>query len=252
MYRGYRVAVVIPAHDEARLLPITLAGVPAYVDEVVVVDDASRDATAEVARRSGRSMPGLHLISHAQNTGVGGAIVSGYRRALALGADFAVVIGADAQMDPMEMPSLLDPLIEGEADYVKGDRMGHPEVTRRMPWVRFLGNHALTRLTRLSSGYRHLRDAQCGYTAVRAEVLARLPLADLYPRYGFPNDVLAKLAEIDATVVDRPVTPIYGDEHSGIRVYRVVFPLLWLLLRSGLRRIRRQRRWRRATPALPA
>jgi hypothetical protein len=117
--------------------------------------------------------------------------------------------------------------------------------------VRWAGNLALTRLTRISSGYRHLRDAQCGYTAVRADVLARLPLDELYPRYGFPNDLLAKLAELDAVVVDRPVTPIYGDERSGLRVHRVVLPILWLLLRSGVRRIARKRRWR-AAPALPA
>jgi glycosyltransferase involved in cell wall biosynthesis len=243
---------VIPAHDEARLLPVTLAGVPAYVDEIIVVDDASRDATADIARRFARTTPGVHLVSHAQNTGVGGAIVSGYRHALALNVDLTVVMGADAQMDPSEMPGLLDPLVDGEADYVKGDRMGHPEVTRRMPWIRFVGNYALTRLTRISSGYGHLRDAQCGYTAIRAEVLARLPLADLYPRYGFPNDLLAKLAEVDAVAVDRPVTPIYGDEHSGIRIHRVVLPIVWLLLRSGLRRVLRQRRWRRTSPALPA
>ena len=251
MYRGLRIAVVIPAHDECRLLPITLAGVPGYVDDVVVVDDASRDSTVETARRCARSMPGLHVLRHADNRGVGGAIVTGYRHALHLGADLAVVMGADAQMDPSEMPRLLDPLVDGRADYVKGDRMGHPEVTRRMPRVRWVGNLTLTRLTRISTGYRELRDAQCGYTAVRAEVLARLPLSELYPRYGFPNDLLAKLAEVDAVVLDRPVTPIYGDERSGLHVHRVVLPILWLLLRSGLRRVARQRRWS-ATPALPA
>ncbi len=251
MFRGHRIAVVIPAHDEARLLPVTLAGLPGYVDDVVVVDDASRDDTFAIAERCARTTPGLHVLRHERNRGVGGAIVTGYRHALALAADLVVVMGADAQMDPFEMPGLLEPLTDGVADYVKGERMSHPEVVRRMPLLRFAGNHALTQLTRISSGYGHLRDAQCGYTAVRSEVLARLALADLYPRYGFPNDLLAKLAEIDAVVVDRPVTPIYGDERSGIRIHRVVFPILWLLLRSGLRRKARQRRWR-ASPALPA
>lgn len=236
MYRGLSVAVVIPAHNEEALLPITLAGLPDFVDVVVLVDDASTDGTARVAAH-----PRLALIRHATNRGVGGAIVTGYRKALALGADVTVVVGADAQMDPGEMSSLIDPVVDDLADYVKGDRLGHPEVAARMPAVRLLGNRVLTRLTRLSSGYP-VRDSQCGYTALARATLARLPLDDLYPRYGFPNDLLAKLAEVGARVVDRPVTPIYGDEQSGIRVSRVIGPILWLLLRSGVRRVRRQRR----------
>ncbi len=247
MYRGLRVAVVIPAHNEARLLPVTLAGLPSWVDRVVVVDDGSTDATAEVAVRDAR----VDLQRHALNRGVGGAIVTGYRRALALGADCAVVVGADAQMDPSEMSRLIDPVVEGVADYVKGDRLGHPAVRRVMPWVRLVGNHALSWLTKFSSGYGHLRDSQCGYTALSARALHRLPLDDLYPRYGFPNDLLAKLAEIDARVVDRPVTPIYGDERSGIRPWRVVLPIAWLLCRSGWRRAWRQRQGAR-TAALAA
>ncbi len=236
MYRGLRVAVVIPAHNEARLLPVTLAGLPDYVDHIVVIDDASTDGTAAVVPRRG-----VELIRHPENRGVGGAIVTGYRRARALGVDAAVVVGADAQMDPLEMAGLLDGLLEG-ADYVKGDRLGHPEVRGRMPTVRWIGNHVLSLMTRFSTGYWHLRDSQCGYTALSGPALAALPLEALYPRYGFPNDVLAKLAEQRAVVVDRPVSPIYGDERSGIRVLRVIGPIAWLLLRSGLRRVQRQRR----------
>lgn len=248
MYRGLRVAVVIPAHNEERLLPVTLRGLPAFVDHVIVVDDASTDATARVARRRGRWS--LEVIRHPHNLGVGGAIVTGYRRALALGVDATVVVGADAQMDPQEMPRLLDPLVSGEADYVKGNRLGHPEVWRRMPRVRLLGNLALSWMTQFSSGYKGLRDSQCGYTALGRASLARLPLGDLYPRYGFPNDLLAKLAEVGARVVDRPVTPIYADERSGLRVSRVAWPIFWLLVRSGTRRV--VRRWTTRARAVPA
>lgn len=235
MYRGLRVAVVIPAHDEARLLPVTLAGLPAFIDHVIVVDDASTDGTAAVARRCGPWQ--LDVVRHATNQGVGGAIVTGYRHALALAVDAVVVVGADAQMDPAEMPALIDPLVDGLAHYVKGDRLGHPEVRARMPRLRYLGNHALTRLTRLATGYRHMRDSQCGYTALDARVLAALPLDRLYPRYGFPNDLLARLAELSARVVDRPVTPIYATERSGLRIPRVIAPILWLLARATARRL---------------
>lgn len=242
MYRGLKIAVVVPAHNEAELLPVTLRTLPDFVDHLVVVDDASADDTSAVARAAARR---VDLTRHPENQGVGGAIVTGYRRAIALGADVAVVVGADAQMDPAEMHRLLDPVVDGLADYVKGDRLGHPEVAARMPWVRLLGNRALTQLTRLSSGYRHVRDSQCGYTAITVHTLRQLPLDDLYRRYGFPNDLLAKLAEVGARVEDRPVSPIYGDERSGIRVLRVVGPILWLLARSGVRRVRRQRARRR-------
>lgn len=249
MYAGLRVAVVIPAFNEARLLPVTLGGLPDYVDHVVVVDDASTDGTVGAAQTA--PPPGapwlLEVVRHAANQGVGGAIVTGYRHALRLAADVTVVVGADAQMAPAEMVRLLDAVRAG-ADYAKGDRLGHPEVLRRMPFVRFAGNWALTWLTRMSSGYWHIRDAQCGYTALSRRALAALPLDDLYRRYGFPNDLLAKLAEQGARVVDCPVTPIYGDETSGLRIPRVMGPIFLLVVRSGLRRLWRQ--WLRRRGAL--
>ena len=238
MYGRLRVAVVIPAHQEAQLLPGTLAGLPDYVDRILVIDDASTDGTASLAEECGDSR--VKVIRHERNRGVGAAIVTGYRHARTYGADATVVVGADAQMDPSEMSSLLEPLLEDEADYVKGDRLGHPELRERMPSIRLFGNRVLTVLTRLTSGYRQIRDSQCGYTAISLSALNALDLDDLYPRYGFPNDLLAKLAELRLRVEDHPVTPIYGNERSGIRVRRVIMPILWLLLRSGLRRVLRQ------------
>ncbi len=143
------------------------------------------------------------------------------------------------------MHRLLDPILRRQADYVKGDRLGHPEVVRRMPKIRLFGNRILTLLTRVSTGYWHIRDSQCGYTAVSVAALKTIALTDLYPRYGFPNDVLAKLAEHQLRVIDQPVTPIYGNEQSGIRISRVVLPILWLLFRSGVRRVLRQRQLKR-------
>lgn len=235
MYRGWRITVVVPAFNEARLLPRTLETLPRFVDDVVVVDDASSDRTLASARRAGPWR--LEVIRHAYNQGVGGAIVTGYRRALTLGAQAAVVVGADAQMDPAEMSALLDALVDGHAGYAKGDRLGHPELWRRMPWVRVVGNLALSRLTALTTGLRHVRDSQCGYTAITSEALRVLPLDHVYRRYGFPNDLLSHLALAGVPVVDRPVTPIYATETSGIRLPRVVPALLWLLGRALARRL---------------
>jgi glycosyltransferase involved in cell wall biosynthesis len=146
MYRGHFIQVVIPARDEAILLPRTLRELPAFVDRILVVDDASIDGTAQAASATQRA--GLSIARHLHNRGVGGAIVTGYYDALARGADIVVVVGADAQMDPMEMTHLLDPIVDGVADYIKGDRMGHPQVRQRMPRIRYWGNLALTYLTR--------------------------------------------------------------------------------------------------------
>ena len=237
MYAQHRIAVVIPAHNEARLLPETIATLPEWVDDVIVVDDGSDDGTGGLAAQTG-----VEVITHTENQGVGAAISTGYARALELGVDVTVVVGADRQMDPAEMNRLVDPVVHDLCDYAKGDRMGHPEVRHRMPSIRYLGNLCLTVMTRWATGYDQLSDAQCGYTAINAKTLARIDLGTLYPRYGFPNDLLAKLAGARARVLDRPVSPIYGDEQSELKVSRVMGPILGILLRAGIARLRRWRR----------
>lgn len=249
MFRGMRVAVVVPAYNEERHIAHTVCTVPEWVDHVVVVDDASRDATS--ARVAAIADPRVSLVRRPTNGGVGAAILTGYSRALELGVDAAAVMAGDAQMDPAELPSLLGPLAEERADYVKGNRLDHPELWQRMPRPRVVGNLALTWLTRYASGYRTIRDSQCGYTAIARRSMQRIDAERVYPRYGFPNDLLAHLHELGARVVDVPVTPIYGDENSGIRLPLAVFSLSWVLARSFV-----LRQWRthvrRAVRALPA
>lgn len=236
MYRGLRIAIVIPAYNEERLIHGTLESIPSFVDEVIVVDDASRDNTTQVANRFPRER--LHLLRHRRNVGVGGAIVSGYLKALEIGADIAVVIGADGQMDPADMPGLLNPLIEDEADFVKGNRFPYPGVFQIMPKTRFVGNLFLSMMTRLTSGYWFITDSQCGYTAIHRKALKAIPLDKLYPRYGFPNDLLAKLNAANLRVTQVTVRPIYNNgAHSGIRPMEVAFPLLYLLTRSYFNRL---------------
>lgn len=229
MFHDQVVAVVIPAYNEARLLPRTLATLPSFVDLVVVVDDASRDETPRVAQNA---EPRVVLVRHASNRGVGAAIATGYGVALARGAELIAVMAADAQMDPQDLPALLAPVARGEADYAKGDRMAHPEVARVMPWWRYLGGRALSWLTRLSSGYSGLRDSQCGYTVIRRDTLASLPIERLYPRYGYPNDLLAWLNVLGSRVAQVTVRPIYGDETSGIHPLGIVPRLILVLARS--------------------
>jgi glycosyltransferase involved in cell wall biosynthesis len=230
--------VVIPAFNEQRLIATTIATLPGWVDRVLVIDDGSGDATAAEAHSAGKNRTGFELLSHDRNRGVGAAIATGCRHALELGVDATVVVGADAQMDPNEMTRLLDPLLDGRAEYAKGDRLHWPGVARTMPTVRWIGNWLLTLLTRPVAGCWHVSDSQCGYTALNRKGLQSIPWSQLYPRYGYPNDLLAWCSTLNLRVIDVPVRPIYADEESGIRVGRVVWPLLRLLARIGLRRLR--------------
>lgn len=234
MHGDTRVAVVVPAHDEERILPRTLDGIPGWVDLVVVVDDGSADRTAVVATDHARN---VCVVRHDTNRGVGAAIVTGYRTALACGVDVIAVMAADDQMAPDELAGLVDPVAQGLLDYCKGERLGHPDAPRRMPPIRRAGVVVLSGLTRLLTGYPELRDSQCGYTAISAEVLRRLPLERLYERYGYPNDLLAMLADAGARVGERTVTPIYRDEASELRPLLALFTHSAVLARAAWFRI---------------
>jgi glycosyltransferase involved in cell wall biosynthesis len=243
MYQGLRLAVVVPAFNEEHKLAAVLAGLPAYIDHVLVVDDGSADGTAAVALAVASGRPGLEVLRHARNLGVGAAVATGYRRALALGCDAALVMAGDGQMDPRDVPRLLAPIREGRADYVKGNRFACREVWRAMPATRLCGNIALSLLTRLSSGYRDVFDSQCGFTAATRGALLAVDLHALFPRYGYPNDLLARLWVAGARVVDVPVRPIYGPAwRSGISLRTALYPVLFVVLRSLLWRLRARRR----------
>ena len=230
--------VVIPAYNEQELIADTVAGIPDEVDEILLVDDGSTDATVERALSIGERR--LRVVRHERNKGVGAAICTGYREALGRGMDVAVVVGGDAQMDPTEMAGLIQPILDNRADYTKGTRLQHPELRSRMPWQRRVGNRVLTALTRMAVGSAQLTDAQCGYTAITRAAIAQLDLDTLWSGYGYPNDLLARLHGAGLRVVERPVTPIYGREKSGIRPLTVVPIYSYVLLRAFFRRIWRQ------------
>jgi len=248
VYRELRIAVVIPAFNERGQIAATVATVPELVDHILVIDDASRDDTsrqAELAalRRAGPAR--VEVIRHAANRGVGGALITGYRRALAIGADVAAVMAGDGQMDPRDLPALLDPIAGGAADYVKGNRFLHPAIWTAMPATRILGNAALSMATRVTSGYRHVFDSQCGYTAIHRRALEAIDLEVLWARYGYPNDLLSRLHVAGVRVADVPVRPIYGDRwKSGIHFGTALHPIPWVLLRSWGNRLVAQARRR--------
>jgi glycosyltransferase involved in cell wall biosynthesis len=237
MLDGKRVAVVVPAYDEEGLIGETLAAIPEFVDRIYVVDDHSQDGTAARAQEAGD--PRVEVIVHDRNEGVGAAIVSGYRRALAEGVDVTCVMAADGQMDPADLETIAGTVARGEVEYAKANRLFTGQAWELMPRHRYLGNAVLSMLTKIASGYWHVADSQSGYTAISREQLERLDLDRIYPRYGFPNDMLVHLNVWNARVRDIPSRPIYGQgERSGIRLWRVIPSIAWLLLKGFFWRLR--------------
>ena len=231
MVEGKRVAVVIPAYNEATLVGVTVAGIPEFVDRIYVVDDRSTDGTAEAVGQI--ADPRLELIARERNGGVGAAIVTGYKRAIEEGIDVTAVMAADNQMPPADLLMLVEPVARGEVDYSKANRLFTGQAWDEIPHYRYLGNAALSLFTKIASGYWHVADSQSGFTAISLGMLEKLDLDRIYPRYGMPNDMLVHLNVWNAHVRDFPSRPVYGvGEKSGIRVRKVVPTISWLLLKA--------------------
>jgi glycosyltransferase involved in cell wall biosynthesis len=237
MLAGKTVAVVVPAYNEEALVAATVAGIPSFVDRIVVVDDASTDATAERVRGLGDSR--VELVTHERNLGVGAAIVTGYKRALAQRMDVTAVMAGDNQMDPEELEGLVVPVARGDVDYAKANRLFTGRAWDLIPRHRYYGNAVLSLLTKIASGYWHVADSQAGYTAISLRYLELLDLDRVYTRYGFPNDLLVHLNVWNARVRDVPSRPIYGiGERSGIKIRKVVPRISWLLMKGFFWRMR--------------
>jgi glycosyltransferase involved in cell wall biosynthesis len=237
MLEGRTVAVVVPAHNEEQLIVATLQGIPGFVDRIFVIDDASTDSTVERARSvdDGR----VEVVTHDRNRGVGAAIVTGYKRALAERMDATAVMAGDNQMDPDELEELALPVVRDELDYAKANRLFTGSAWALIPRNRYLGNAALSFLTKIASGYWHVADSQAGYTVLSLRMLRLLDLDRIYTSYGFPNDMLVHLNVWNARVRDFPSRPIYGvGERSGIRIRRVVPRISWLLWKGFFWRMR--------------
>jgi dolichol-phosphate mannosyltransferase len=235
MIEDKSVAVVIPCFRVEKQIGPLLARVPAYVDRIFAVDDASPDGTA--AAVSAVDDPRITLLRHSQNQGVGGAMATGYRAALEAGADLIVKCDGDGQMDPSDIQFLVRPLVEGGAEYAKGCRFHHVGELDSMPRVRFAGNIALTFLTKLASGYWHVLDPQNGFVAVGGGTLRRIRIERLAKGYFFENDMLIRLNAIEARVADVPLPSRYAGEPSSLRPGRIALQFPVRLLAGFFRRV---------------
>jgi glycosyltransferase involved in cell wall biosynthesis len=221
MWNGKTVAVVVPAFDEELRVGRVIARMPPWVDGIVVVDDASRDGTARVAETAGDAR--VVVVRHGENRGVGASIETGYRHALRAGADVLAVMAGDDQMDPDDLAALVSVVASGSAAYAKGNRFLHAERCQ-MPLTRRIAGKILAAATRATTGLA-VDDSQCGYTAISRAAAEALPLKDLWPRYGYPNDLLGMLAAAKARVVEVPVRPVYAGETSGVRPWHALLVL---------------------------
>ena len=240
MYEGKTVAVVVPAYNEEKLIGTVLDTMPDFVDLIIVVDDASTDCTCTIVTSyHARLADRLVIVRHTHNQGVGAAIVTGYKQALLKRSDVVAVMAGDGQMDPDDLVRLVAPVTRGEAEYTKGNRLFRGESWHMIPHSRYLGNAALSLLTKIASGYWHIADSQSGYTVIARLALERLELDSIYKRYGMPNDILIKLNVGNFRVCDVSVRPIYAvGEVSGIRLQKVIPTISWLLLRGFCWRLR--------------
>jgi len=232
MYRNKNICVVVPAFNEEKQITQVVRSIPNYIDHILIVNDASRDRTGDVVRQLMRDDHRVSLIEHRHNAGCGGALASGYNWARNHQCDIVVRMDGDGQMDPTELPTLLDPIAEDRADYVKGNRLFTGEAFKRIPKVRYFGNAFLSLLTKIASGYWHVADFQSGYTAINKRALDLIDWDKMYKRYGQPNDLLVRLNVYNFRVSDVPVEPVYNiGEKSGMKISKVIFTLSWLLVK---------------------
>jgi len=241
MYKDKTITVVVPAYNEEKLIGRVIETMPDFVDKIIVVDDCSSDSTCARVKEylEESSLDGrLELIEHTENQGVGGAIATGYKWCCDQKVDVAVVMAGDAQMDPADMPALIEPVVLGLADYAKGNRLFTGDAWRQIPRVRYLGNSAMSFLTKIASGYWHVADSQSGYTAINLKALETIAWDWMYKGYGQPNDLLVRLNIYNFRVRDIPIRPIYNiGEKSGIKPLWMVPRLSWLLFRLFIKRM---------------
>ncbi len=238
VYKEKTVAVVVPAYNEENLIKRTISTIPGYIDHIIIIDDCSIDTTVDIVSEYSKTNPKIHLIKHNCNLGVGSSVRDGYIWCRENNVEIAIVMNGDNQMDPGDLSALLSPIVEDRADYVKGNRLMTGEAWKIIPRIRYIGNSFLSLFTKLASGYWHLSDSQSGYTAMNHRALAILPLENIYPAFGMPNDILVKLNIYNMRVMDVPIRPVYGvGEKSSLRIHKVLFSIPLLLLRLFVHRM---------------
>ncbi len=230
------VAVVIPSYRVTNHILDVLKLIGPEVGQIFVVDDACPDNSGEFVKKYSKDKR-VTVLTHSENQGVGGAVITGYRAALDAGADIVVKVDGDGQMDPRLIPRLIRPLVDGEADYSKGNRFDSLEDLYEMPRVRIFGNAVLSLWSKLSTGYWSVTDPTNGFTAIHRQVLENIHLDKLRKSYFFESDLLFRLSIVNAVVADIPMKAVYGDEKSHLKIRKVLVEFPWRHTVNLLKRV---------------
>lgn len=234
MYRKKKISLVIPAYNEAKLIKSTLENIPVMIDRIFVVDDCSPDDQNSVIMNCAKKDKRIILLKHEKNQGPGGAIITGYLESSKQGYDIAVVVGGDFQMNLNEVHNFLDPIVDGKADYAKGNRFllsNLEDTIQKMPKLRFFANWVITALTKIASGYYKTMDVVDGYTAISKNAIDVIDWSKAWKQYGYPMDFLIRLNGYCFKIIDIPRTAIYlpGERQSqikGLKYFLKVSPML--------------------------
>lgn len=236
MYKNHKIGVVIPAYNEAGLIRDTLEGIPGFIDQLFVINDCSQDDTLDIIKEIQQKDPRVLVINHEVNKGLGQSLIDGYLESAASDVEVTVIMAGDNQMDPADLPNLLNAVIDDGYAYVKGNRLLHSQVSA-MPRYRFFGNALLTVLTKFATGYYFVMDPQCGYTAIHNDALRRIPIEAMTKRYGYNADILCMLNILGYSVSDVEVRPVYEREKSKIKLWKYIPNTSIILIRLFFRRL---------------
>jgi dolichol-phosphate mannosyltransferase len=231
-----QVTVVIPSYKVTKNILAVIQSMPGIVSRIYVVDDACPDRSGDYVSEHCQDQR-VRVLHHTENQGVGAAVMTGYRAAIADGAEVIVKVDGDGQMDPALIPDFIWPILSGEADYTKGNRFYDLEEIRSMPGVRLFGNAVLSFMSKLSTGYWDLFDPTNGYTAIHADVARHLPFSKISKRYFFETDLLFRLNTMRAVVVDVPMSANYGEEVSNLKISKIIGEFLFKHARNFFKRI---------------
>ena len=220
------IAVVIPSYKVTAHILEVIKSIGPEVQKIYVVDDACPDGSGALVQKQSKDKR-VEIFFHETNQGVGGAVVTGYKAALKDEIDVIVKVDGDGQMDPSLISTIAKPVVEGYADYSKGNRFDSLENLFSMPKTRIFGNAVLSLWSKLSSGYWNITDPTNGFTAIHRKALQAIQLDKLRKTYFFESDLLFRLSIVNAVVMDVPMVSVYGDEKSNLKIRKVIFEFPW-------------------------
>ncbi len=231
MYKGKKLCVIVPAYNEEFLIENTLSGIPDFVDKIYVTDDCSIDDTAKIVKAIATKDKRVILIQHKENQGVGGAIISGFKKAIEDDIELASIMAGDDQMRPKHLPDLLDPIVEGKTEFTKGNRL-KKGFWKGMSSFRLFGNKLLSLLNKIVSGYWGISDPQNGYIGISIDFIKRMDLESMYRGYAFENDFMIKANVVNVRMQNVDIPAYYGDEQSKIKYGPFIISTSWHLFKS--------------------